>query len=220
MFVAPGATLGQRLSRAAADQLASSWWVLLFNGIVLVVAGFLIFSINWTVRELATFIGALFIFQGISEALTTGIDARVRKANVAAGLLSIAAGIAIIVWPEPGIVAVAIFLGAWLVVSGTLSVAGAFAARRLMPDIWWLFLILGLLEIPLGVLALANPGATLAAIITVGGIWAIAVGVMRIVLSFELKRLPDRVDEVWADAGANGQTSQATPAAAPLPQEA
>jgi uncharacterized membrane protein HdeD (DUF308 family) len=220
MFVAPGAPLGQRLSRAAAEQLASNWWVLLLNGFVLVIAGVLIFSINWTIRELATFIGALFIFQGIAEALTTGIDARVRRTNVIAGVLSIAAGVAIIVWPGPGVVAVAIFLGAWLVVSGTLNIGGAFAARRLMPDIWWLILILGLLEIPLGVLALANPGATLAAIITVGGIWAVAVGVMRIVLSFELKRLPETVDEAWADAGANGQTSQVKQAAPPLPQEA
>jgi uncharacterized membrane protein HdeD (DUF308 family) len=218
MFVAPDNPISHRLGRAAAEQLARNWVVLLLNGIVLVVAGFLIFSIDWTIRELATFIGALFIFQGIAEALTTGIDARVRRANVIAGLLSIAAGIAIIVWPGPGVVAVAIFLGAWLVVSGTLNIAGALAARRLMPDIWWLFLILGLLEIPLGVLALANPGATLAAIITVGGIWAVAVGVMRIVLSLELKRLPEMLDEAWAESAANGAKSQDMPAMPPVPQ--
>lgn len=218
MFVAPGIPLGQRLTRAAAEQLASSWWVLLLNGAILVVAGFLIFSIDWTIRELATFIGALFIFQGIAEALTTGIDARVRRANVVAGLLSIAAGIAIIVWPGPGVVAVAIFLGAWLVVSGTLNIAGAFAARRLMPDGWWLLLLLGLLEIPLGVLALANPGGTLAAIITVGGIWAVAVGVTRIVLAFELKRLPESVDEAWSEPAGNGAKAQDRPAMPPVPQ--
>src|SRR3954454_13575581 len=103
------------------------------------------------------------------------------------GLLSVAAGILIIVWPSPGVTAVAIILGAWLIVGGTITVSGAFAARRVLPG-WWLLLILGLLEIPLGVLALANPGATLAALITVGGIWAVAVGVMRIVLAFEVKR--------------------------------
>ena len=77
MFVAPGTAVGQRLTRAVAEGLASNWWRLLLNGIVLVIAGFLIFSINWTIRELATFIGALFIFQGVAHALTTGIDARV-----------------------------------------------------------------------------------------------------------------------------------------------
>jgi hypothetical protein len=48
------------------------------------------------------------------EALTTGIDARVRRANVVTGLLSIATGIVIIAWPGPGVLAVAILFGAWL----------------------------------------------------------------------------------------------------------
>jgi uncharacterized membrane protein HdeD (DUF308 family) len=205
MFVAPGTVpIGYKLTRDAAQQIARNWWVLLLNGAVLIVAGFLIFSIDWTIRSLATFIGALFIFQGMAEALTTGIDARVRQANVVAGLLSIGAGVVIIVWPEPGLVAVAVILGAWLIAMGTLAVAGSFAARDFMAS-WWLVLILGLLEIALGVLALADPGATLAALITVAGIWAVAIGVTRIVLAFEVKRLPDKVDEAWTTRAHNGQ---------------
>jgi uncharacterized membrane protein HdeD (DUF308 family) len=141
-------------------------------------------------------------------ALTAGIDARVSRANVLSGLLSIAVGIAIIVWPAPGIVAVAIFLGAWLIVVGTLTISGSLAARQLLPN-WWLLLITGLLEVPLGVLALANPGATLAAIITVGGIFAVAVGVSRVVMSFELKRLPQEVDRAFAVPTGNGTSHAA-----------
>ena len=172
MFVAPGTVpdFAHKLSREAAERVARNWYLLLFNGLLLIVAGVLIFSINWSVRSLATFLGALFIVEGISMALTSGIDDRVRRANVLSGLLSVAAGIAIIVWPGPGIVAVAIFLGAWLIVVGTITISGSLAARHFLPN-WWLLLILGLLEVPLGVLALANPGATLAAIITVAGIW-------------------------------------------------
>jgi uncharacterized membrane protein HdeD (DUF308 family) len=199
MFVAPGSTpdIGHKLTRKAAEQVARNWSLLLLNGALLVIAGTLIFSIDWTVRELATFIGALFILQGVVEALTTGIDARARRANALAGLLSIASGIVIIAWPGPGVLAVAVFLGAWLIVSGTLTITGAFAARRLLPD-WWLLLILGVLEIPLGVLALAAPGEALAALVTVAGIWAVAIGVMRIVIAFELKRLPKDVDDAFS----------------------
>ena len=60
MFAAPGTPIGQRLSRAAAEQVARSWWVLLVNG-------------------------AVFIFQGIAIALTSGIDARVRPTTAWAG---------------------------------------------------------------------------------------------------------------------------------------
>jgi uncharacterized membrane protein HdeD (DUF308 family) len=211
MFVAPGTMpFGYKLTRRAAQDVARNWWVLLLNGALLIVAGFLIFSIDWTIRSLATFIGALFIFQGVMEAMTTGIDARVRRANVVTGLLSIATGVVIIAWPSPGLLALGVVLGAWLIVMGTIAVSGAFAARRIIPD-WWLLLLLGIAEVALGVLALANPGATLAAIITVGGIWAVAVGVMRIVLAFEVKRLPDEVDTAWGAASANGVKSAEKP---------
>jgi len=214
MFVAPGSVpeFGQKLTREAAQRVAGNWWRLLLNGLALIVAGVLIFSINWSIRSLATFIGVLFIVQGVTYAMTTGIDARVRQANVVTGLLSIATGIVVIAWPGPGIVALAIFLGAWLIVIGTLTISGAFAARRVLSD-WWLLLITGLLEIPLGVLALADPGATLAALVTVGGMWAVAIGVMRIVLAFQLKRLPDEVDKAWTAPDRNGTAAGAKPEA-------
>src|SRR3954451_8231798 len=141
MFFAPGSVpFGYKLTREAAQQIARNWWVLLLNGTLLILAGFVIFGIDWTIRDLATFIGALFIFQGIAEALTTGIDARVRWANVVTGLLSIALGVVIIVWPTPVLLAVAIVLGAWLIVMGMLAITGACAARDFLPN-WWLLLI-------------------------------------------------------------------------------
>src|SRR5215208_4940078 len=77
MFVAPGTPpdVPHKLSRDAAERIASNWWVLLLSGAALAVAGVLIFSIDWTIREIATFIGALFVFQGVANALTTGLDA-------------------------------------------------------------------------------------------------------------------------------------------------
>jgi uncharacterized membrane protein HdeD (DUF308 family) len=211
MFVAPGTLpdFTHTLTRDVAQRVASNWWKLLLNGMLLIVAGVLIFSIDWSVRSLATFIGALFIAEGVMLSLISGIDARVNRVNVVSGLLSIAVGIAIIAWPAPGLLAVAIFLGAWLIVIGTMTISGSLAARKLIPN-WWLLLITGLLEIPLGVLALADPGATLAALITVGGIWAVAVGVSRIVMSFELKRLPHDVDQAYTQA-TNGKSSTSAP---------
>jgi uncharacterized membrane protein HdeD (DUF308 family) len=213
MFATPGAfpKFGQKLTREAAERVASNWWRLLLNGAALIVAGVLIFSIDWSIRSLSTFIGALFIFEGIFAAMTSGIDARAGRLNGLTGLLSIAAGIAIIVWPTPGLVAVAVFLGSWLIVVGTLTIAGAFASRNVLPD-WWLMLILGLIEVPLGVLALADPGATLAALITVGGIWATAIGVMRVILAFQLKNLPDNLDKALAQPGDTTPASGAAPA--------
>ena len=56
--------------------------------------------------------------------------------------------------------------------------------------------------------ALANPGATLAAIITVAGIWAVAIGVARVVMAFEVKRLPAELGQPTATTTA--KTASAT----------
>jgi uncharacterized membrane protein HdeD (DUF308 family) len=206
MFVTPASfdDFGDRLTRDAAEQLARNWTTLLLNGLVLIVAGVLIWSIDWSVRSLSTFIGALFIFEGIWAMLTAGIS--FRAGNFLTGLLSIAAGIVIIAWPKPSLIVLGIFLGSWLIVVGTLTIAGAFAARRVMPG-WWLLLLLGLVELPLGVLALADPGATLAALITVGGIWAVVIGAMRVVFAFEIRHLPDDLEKAMAAKGGRAATT-------------
>ena len=86
--------------------------------------------------------------------------------------------------------------------------AATFAARSVLPY-WGLLLLFGALEIPLGVLALANPGATLAAIITVSGIWAVAIGVTRVVTAFEVKRLPAEIDRAWSAPTAKAAAANA-----------
>jgi uncharacterized membrane protein HdeD (DUF308 family) len=210
MFVTPASfdSFGHKLTRDAAERLSRNWTTLLLNGLVLIVAGVLIFSIDWSVRSLSTFIGALFIFEGFWAMLTAGIDNR--AANFVTGLLSVAAGVVIIAWPSPSLIVLGIFLGSWLIVIGTLTISGAFAARKVLPD-WWLLLLLGLVEVPLGVLALADPGATLAALITVGGIWAVAIGAMRIVLAFQLRNLPKEVDQAYAQSTENGVAAGSLP---------
>jgi hypothetical protein len=50
--------------------------------------------VGW--RCLATFLGALFIFEGAAMAVMSEIDHNVRRVNVLSGLLSIALGVAII----------------------------------------------------------------------------------------------------------------------------
>ena len=203
MFVTPASfdSFGRELTRAAAERLSRNWPGLLAGGLLLILAGVLIFSIDWSVSSLAIFIGALFMFEGFGALLTSGIDGH--AANVVTGLLSVATGIVIIAWPSPSLTVLAIFLGSWLIVMGTLAISGAFAARKVLDD-WWLLLLVGLVEVPLGVLALADPGATLAALITVGGIWAVVIGATRIVLAFRLRDLPNEVDKAYAGRTSNG----------------
>lgn len=174
-----------------AEQVASSWWVFLLAGVISVVFGALILAIEWSVDGLAAFVGALFIIQGAAYLITKPLDGGSRSTNVIAGLLGIAAGIALLVWPGRGLYVVAVFIGAWIVVSGVLHIVGALANRQ-APH-WWLVLILGVIETPLGIWAMRRPGITLAILITLIGAWAIVMGIGEIVIAFEVRKLAQRL---------------------------
>jgi uncharacterized membrane protein HdeD (DUF308 family) len=176
---------------AEAEEVAKSWWLFLVSGIVSLVFGALILSIDWSVDGLAAFVGTLFIIQGAAYLITRPLDGGTRSTNVIAGLLGVAAGIALLVWPGRGLYTLAIFVGIWVVTSGVLHVVGAFVNRH-APH-WWLVLAIGLVEIPIGVWALRRPGLTLAVLVTLAGAWAIAAGAWQCLIAFEVRNLPRRL---------------------------
>jgi Short repeat of unknown function (DUF308) len=177
-----------------AEAVAKDWWLLLLTGIVSLVFGALILAIDWSVSSLAAFVGALFIIQGAAFLITRPLDGGTRSTNVVAGLLGIAAGIALLVWPDRGLYVLAVFIGIWIVVSGLLHIVGAFVNRH-APH-WWLVLVLGLIEVPIGIWAMRRPGLTLAVIITLAGVWAIVTGIWQCVIAFEVRNLPKRLSRL------------------------
>jgi uncharacterized membrane protein HdeD (DUF308 family) len=186
----------QEFNRETAETISKSWWLLLLIGLIAVVAGIIILSINWTIDDLAVFIGAVFIFQGISHALTQPLDGGSRAWNIAAGLLGIAAGIVVIAWPDPSLLVVAIFLGCWLIVSGIFEIVGAISNRD--QHYWWVVLVLGIVQVPLGLWALARPGLFLWVVIMVAGLWLIVTGITQCIIAFEVRNLPKRLDRIAA----------------------
>ena len=173
-----------------AEQVAKDWWLFLVAGLTSLVFGALILSVDWSVDSLAAFVGTLFIIQGAAYMVTRPLDGGTRSTNLAAGVLGIAAGIVLLAWPGRGLFTLAVFAGIWFVSSGLIHIVGAFVNRH-APQ-WWLVLLLGLIEIPIGIWALRRPGLTLAVIITLTGAWAIATGVWQVLLAFEVRNLPRR----------------------------
>jgi uncharacterized membrane protein HdeD (DUF308 family) len=177
-----------------AEEVAKSWWLFLIAGVTSLVFGALILAIDWTVDELAAFVGVLFIIQGAAFLITKPLDGGTRSTNVIAGLLGIGAGIALLVWPGRGLYVLAVFVGIWVITSGLLHIVGAFVNRH-APH-WWLVLILGLIEVPIGIWAMRRPGLTLAVIVTLAGVWAIVTGIWQILIAFEVRSLPRRLSRI------------------------
>jgi uncharacterized membrane protein HdeD (DUF308 family) len=182
--------------RADAEGVARYWPFLLIGGLISIVFGALILSIDWSVESLGTFIGVMYILQGLSLALTRPLDGSGRGANLAGGALAAAAGVALIVWPDKGLTVVGVFVGIFVVSHGLLHIVGSLANRQV--PYWWLMLVLGLIEVPIGIWAMRRPGLTLALIVTLVGAWAVVYGIWQCVMAFEVRNLARRPDATGA----------------------
>lgn len=184
------------LDQAEAESISRYWVFLLVGGLISFVFGALILSIDWSVDSLATFIGVLYILQGLSLALTRPLDGSGRGANLLGGALAAGAGIALIAWPDKGLTVVGVFVGIYVLSYGLLHIVGALANRG-VPH-WWHMLVLGLIEVPIGIWAMRRPGLTLAVIVTLIGAWAVVYGIWQCVMAFELRNLPRRLGTTGA----------------------
>ena len=185
------ATSRARFDRADAEGVARYWPFLLLGGLISFVFGALILTIEWSVESLGTFIGVLYILQGLSLALTRPLDGSGRGANLAGGALAAGAGIALILWPDKGLVVVGVFVGIFVVSYGLLHIVGSLANRQV--PYWWLMLVLGLIEVPIGIWALRRPGLTVAVIVTLIGAWAVVYGIWQCVMAFEVRNVARRL---------------------------
>ena len=183
-----------RIDQTNAAEIAKLWWVVLLAGVISVVVGIVVLSIDWTAEDLAVIVAILFIVRGILQALSRPIDGTGRGWNVFVGVLEVLVGVAFVSWPSPTLHVLAIFIGAWVVVSGVFHLLGALVNRH-AGNSWGLFLVFGLVEIAIGIVLLARPVQTLGLAIAMAGLWAIVAGAFQIVVSFEIKRLPELVEE-------------------------
>jgi len=191
------------LTRAQIDNVSRNWWVLLLTGVVSVVAGGIILFTDWSIADLAAFVGAVLLFQGIFTMFSVPVDGAVRGWAIALGLIEALVGLAVWVWPGPTLLVIAFFLGWYVLFSGIMTIAGAISGRDFIPY-WGLMLVFGIFETLFSFWLLARPGLTLVAAVLALGLWAVVYGVVEIVLSFEVKNLSARADR--ADRGISSVT--------------
>ena len=84
-------------------------------------------------------------------------------------------------------------IGFYVLFSGIFAIAGSISARNVLPYWGWIFAF-GILETLLSFWLLSRPGLTLVAAVLAIGLWSMIYGVVQIVLSFEIKSLPERAD--------------------------
>ena len=187
-------------TREEIDNVSSGWWVLLVAGIISVVAGGIILFTDWTIGDLAAFVGAVLVLRGLFTMLSIPIDASSRGWSIGLGLIEAAIGVAVWVWPGPTLLVVALVIGWYVLFAGVMTIAGAISGRGVLPY-WGVLLAVGIVETLLSFWLLARPGLTLVAAVLAIGLWALIYGVVEIALAFEVKHMASRVDETTSNNG-------------------
>ncbi len=169
--------------------LAKNWWALLLRGIAAIVFGVLAFA--WpgiTIVSLVILYGAYALVDGVFSiiAAISGGTPAPRWWLAIVGIVGVLAGL--VAFAMPGVVALylLLFIGAWAIVSGIFEIVGAVRLRKEI-DNEWMLILHGVLTVLFGIVLIAMPGTGALALIWVIGAYAIAAGIIMVVLAFRLK---------------------------------
>jgi len=183
------------LSRDTVRGLTSSWWLFLLIGILWILFGMFVLSYNvGSLLALAVFAGVTFVMTGITQIVSATRAHEWRWLYLIGGALSILVGIIAFVWPHRTLLVLAGILAWFLVFKGIVDIVGALSHHG--RPYWWLGLILGVLELLLGVWAAGYPGRSLFVFVNLVGVYAVVYGFTELFAAFDLRGLGHRLDRL------------------------
>ncbi len=162
------------------------WWVVLLEGIVAIITGlFLLYQPVATTILLIQILGIFWLAGGIISIIGALIFPENRWWKLLSGILSIIAGIVILMYPvvSPFIVLTlfVIFIGAWAIVTGAVRLISAFRGEG------WGTGILGIITIILGLLLLTNSLAGVVVLPWVFGLFLIMGGIAAVIAGIKMR---------------------------------
>src|SRR5262245_7226661 len=123
---------------AAEDENGGTRVLLALLGVLSFIAGlYALRHLLVTILALALILGIFWIVNGAIDIFTALTDDAMlgRGWTVLMGLISIVAGIVVLVWPDISLVTLAVVLGIWLLVLGLMEIVFAFQLRSLGRDV-------------------------------------------------------------------------------------
>jgi uncharacterized membrane protein HdeD (DUF308 family) len=134
-----------RLANAATDRVRAGksrlWRALL--GLIYIIAGIVVLAnLNGTLRFLVWAVGVIWVITGIVEIISalargrghasaSGWSSGDRAISIVIGVLNLAFGVVVLVWPGPTVVFLVWISGLWLIALGVLQIIFAFMAGRM-----------------------------------------------------------------------------------------
>jgi uncharacterized membrane protein HdeD (DUF308 family) len=178
--------------------LGHMWKAMIVRGIVAI--AFAVVILVWPNIGLATLIalfGAFALVSGIATVVGTfsvSLPGKQRAGLVLEGLLGIAVGVVVFVWPDLSALGLLYAIAIWAIALGIFEIVLAFdlpisGKRSLLLGLG------GLLSIAFGVIMFAEPGAGAIAVLALIAAFALVSGIMEIAYAIELKRVAGEIEQ-------------------------
>ena len=104
-------------------------------GVISIIAGLILIKKPFgALTAFVVVIGIWFVISGVIRFAGAFSESENRGTNIAVGLLDVAAGIIVLVWPHVGLATLAIIIGIVLIVRGIAFTAAGWQIRKLPPD--------------------------------------------------------------------------------------
>jgi len=175
------------------ETLKRHWWVPVLRGIAAVLFGIMAFVYpGLTVAVLVLLFGAWILVDGVFRVIgAIGHRASDKEwgFDLIIGIMGIIIGFLTFHAPRITALALIIYIAAWALMIGATEIALAIKLRREIKGEWFLILM-GLLSIVFAVMLLWNPLPGALALVWLIGSYAIAFGILAIILGFRLRSLP------------------------------
>jgi uncharacterized membrane protein HdeD (DUF308 family) len=167
-------------------EVSKGWWLYLVAGILWIIFGWIVLSFNFdTVWAIAIFFGFGFIIGGIMELYVGFQSDSWRWLHIVFAVIAILAGIVALIWPGQTFLVLAAIIGWYILFAGIMDIVISISTRE-DSDLWWLQLILGIVEVLIGFWAVGYAGRSIAVLVIWVGASALARGISSIVLGFGL----------------------------------
>lgn len=183
--------------RSGARVASAAGWSIVALGALWIVFGLFVLSYNvGSLVAVATMVGVTLLLGGVTQLVAGTRVPTMRWLSIVGGVLGVAAGLATFVWPAITVFVVSSMVVWYLIAFGTIHLVSALAGPKL--SWWWTGLLLGVVELALGVWAARSWDHSLVTLVSLVGWCAISRGVNEMFAGLTLRRVGKQADRLAA----------------------
>jgi uncharacterized membrane protein HdeD (DUF308 family) len=175
-----------------ANEVTGNWWALALRALAAIALGVLALMVPAiTLAALGTLFGAYALADGVFAIVGAVRGMRTHERwgwMLIRGIVGVLAGIIALLFPPLGAVALTWLVAIWALTTGMLEITAAVTLRRVMPG-EWLLLVAGVLSVLLAIVVALFPGVGMVLLVSWVGAYALAYGVITLVLAVRMKSL-------------------------------